>query len=565
LLGARCEDLLDSWVVLGSKVSMKTSIPPSRPDELSTEQSSDRQWPVKCSGEFDLPGARDASFAREYSARALGDSRLSARAVAFANSAVQKAECTLPTMAGGEGRAAGLYRYLANGNVTAPKLMQQHVEETCKRARQSSRTVLAVHDTTTMGYGIHTCRSGLGPIAGGGRGFLAHFSLAVEEESRKPLGVLACSTWVRPTDDAKPVKEGTISGENGAAASAPEPSVSVAQADTKAIADKGPLPRYSRTRPKSDKRKKSRRQDDPENEAIRWTKQALEVRKLLQGLDIIHVIDREGDSFAIIVGLLLAGALFVIRSKDDRVLADGKRLFAQLDNLVCKATRTVHINARAPAPSAKQRKTNPPREEREAELHMSGGTFNIPRTSHAARSLPKSVKLNYVNVWEPNPPAGCEPISWRLMTQLPVDTPEQLLRVVDIYRVRWVIEDFNKAVKTGCSFVDHQLESYAALCKLLALLLPVAWRLLLLRHTADDEPYSPAEVILSKVEITILRAVHDREHPKSLLPQQPTVRDAMWAIACQAPHHRDHSAPQLGTTLAGVRGRAQREQAPGVR
>ncbi len=37
------------------------------------------------------------------------------------------------------------------------------------------------------------------------------------------------------------------------------------------------------------------------------------------------------------------------------------------------------------------------------------------------------------------------------------------------------------------------------------------------------------------------------------------------ALACQAPHHRDHPAPQLGTTLAGVRGRLQREQATDLR
>ena len=37
------------------------------------------------------------------------------------------------------------------------------------------------------------------------------------------------------------------------------------------------------------------------------------------------------------------------------------------------------------------------------------------------------------------------------MTTEPIDTVEQVLRIVDWYRARWVIEEFFKALKTGCA------------------------------------------------------------------------------------------------------------------
>jgi IS4 transposase len=49
-----------------------------------------------------------------------------------------------------------------------------------------------------------------------------------------------------------------------------------------------------------------------------------------------------------------------------------------------------------------------------------------------------------------------------LYTSEPIDTAEQLLTIVDQYRSRWVIEEFFKALKTGCAFEKRQLESYRA-------------------------------------------------------------------------------------------------------
>ena len=49
---------------------------------------------------------------------------------------------------------------------------------------------------------------------------------------------------------------------------------------------------------------------------------------------------------------------------------------------------------------------------------------------------------------EKDPPDDMEPVDWLLLTSEPIDTDEQILEVVDIYRARWLIEEYFSALKT---------------------------------------------------------------------------------------------------------------------
>ncbi len=131
-----------------------------------------------------------------------------------------------------------------------------------------------------------------------------------------------------------------------------------------------------------------------------------------------------------------------------------------------------------------------------------------------------------------------EPVEWTLMTTEPIDTPEQILSVVDSYRHRWKIEELFKALKTGCAYEKRQLGSYRTLVNALALLLPIAWSLLRLRTLADDEQKLPAATVLSSVELQVLH--HVAEKP---LPKDPTLRQAMLAIARLGGHLKRNGEP----------------------
>ncbi len=453
------------------------------------------------------PGRLTFSFATEFAGARFGDRRLTKRAVRFLDGALVRPESSLPKMAGGESGAEGVYRLIANDKVTASKLADPHEAQTLGRC-QAVGAVLVLHDTTTFGYGKDTKRQGMGIIAGGGMGFLAHVSLCVSEASRQPLGVLKHQAWARTPAPTQPAK-----GKPG---------------------------------------HKRRAQTAENNESHRWLKQAKETGKMLGAVPHVHVADRESDDYKYLAALDDAGEAFVTRVSGNRSLGNGVDLFAKMDGMVVELCREVRLSRRGAEPGPAQRKAHPPRAERMARLEISAGRQEIRRATHAPRTAPKSLQLNYVLVREIDMPEGAEPVIWRLVTNLPVDTPEQIARVVDIYRSRWVIEEFFKALKTGCAFNNHQLESFEALSKLLALLLPLAWRLLELRSVARADPDAPAKVVLTAQQVAFLRVLHDRQHPKSPMAAKPTVKDVVYAVARLGGHFKQNGDPGWQTLGAGL-------------
>ena len=83
------------------------------------------------------------------------------------------------------------------------------------------------------------------------------------------------------------------------------------------------------------------------------------------------------------------------------------------------------------------------------------------------------------------------PIEWMLVTSDAVQTIEDATAVVDHYRARWLIEDYFKALKTGCAFEKRQLTTFDGLVRALALFVPMAWHLLVLRHLGRADSPRP--------------------------------------------------------------------------
>src|SRR2546428_6957768 len=130
----------------------------------------------------------------------------------------------------------------------------------------------------------------------------------------------------------------------------------------------------------------------------------------------------------------------------------------------------------------------PARDARFARLAFAARRVSLPRTSTAKGAGPERLFVNVVHVLEPEPPAGEVPVEWFLLTSLPVSTPKQIACVVDCYRARWINQENFKALKTGCQYERPQLTTSKRLLNALALLAPVAWRLLLRRHLDRPQP-----------------------------------------------------------------------------
>jgi hypothetical protein len=90
---------------------------------------------------------------------------------------------------------------------------------------------------------------------------------------------------------------------------------------------------------------------------------------------------------------------------------------------------------------------------------------------------------------------------------------------------RWLIEEWFKALKTGCADDDRQLESLDTLRKAFTLLAPVVTRLLALRWLAHSAPDQPATGVVSPPELGFLRVLQGMRKRKP--PPAPTVYDVM--------------------------------------
>lgn len=186
------------------------------------------------------------------------------------------------------------------------------------------------------------------------------------------------------------------------------------------------------------------------------------------------------------------------------------------------------------------------RQKRDAVLQVSAAPIRLcapARKSgeHGTAPLP----LWIVRVWEPSPPEGVEPLEWFLLTNHPVTTFEQAKEVAEWYEIRWMIEEFHKAQKTGCRIEDPQFTSSQRLHPMIALLSVVALSLLNLRELSrrPDAKTRPATDVISSDYVSLLSTWrHHAEKPDW------TIHDFCQALARLGGHqNRKHDHPPAGS------------------
>jgi hypothetical protein len=404
----------------------------------------------------------------------LGDARLTHRLGGLVDALASRPGESFPK-ALDDAELEGAYRFFGNPKVTFEAILAPHFRQTARRA-SSHRDILVVHDTTQFEFGGDKKREGLGRLIRPGQGFFGHFALATTADgNREPLGLLNVETVFR-LDKAKP--------------------------------------------------KAQRRRSDNRGESARWRTSIDAAEALLDGVRAIHVMDREADSYSILSALDTTGHRYVIRSFQDRILADEEtRLREAAKSAKRSFDREVPLSRR-PVIEGPKGQRHPPRSYRVAKLSFSAKAIEIPRTSDAKSASATTLQLAVIYVYEKRPSAGEPAVEWFLLTNLPIATPAQIAFAVDCYRGRWTIEEYFKALKTGCQYEKRQLESAHSLLNALAVLSTVAWRLLLLRHLARHAPDRPATDALTPSQVEVLQAVAKRP-----IPKRPTVKEAMLAVA----------------------------------
>ena len=426
----------------------------------------------------------------------LGDPRRVARAQQVAERLAATPGASLPDAMVTDAELEGAYRLFSNQQVSFEQLFDAHAAGTAERARGRG-LVLAIHDTTNCMF-RHADPREVGYLNTGKPGFPLHLTLLVDTQDwRRPLGLTHAEVLPRSRKPGRGRSKHYMTG-----------------GETKKLKNK---------------------------EFLRWQRGIDITETRLEGTeaDVIHVADRESDSYELMATCLEAKRRFIFRARSCRTVdQDGERVpirdfVDEESRLVLE--REVPLSRRLGKTSPRSRGAHPPRESRVASLSFSTTAVTLRRPNIVGAHAPRTIDVNVLHVFEPNPPSDQEPVEWILYTTEPLKTRRNVEDVVDFYRCRWLNEELNKALKTGCVVQERRLESLDALTTVLALSLPIAVELLALRTLARSNPSSPAGLVLHKQELAALRHVSHRP-----LPKNPTVQDALWCIAGLGGHIKNN-------------------------
>jgi hypothetical protein len=403
------------------------------------------------------------------------------------------------------------YRLLRNPRLKYSELVESHAAQTVGRMKPG-QDVYVVHDTTEFAYETEDEREGLSRRSrkSAAQVFFAHVSLAVSLDAM-PLGALAAECWGRTSP-----------------------------------------PRGNRKLSGTELSKLAHRESD------RWWRQVeATAERIGDRAQAIHLMDREGDSYRIFSQMIAHGHRFVVRMARDRVVfvedpqtGDEEKLMLSeaLNALPTRVTREVPLSRRRANPAPRGAKSHPARVSRTAKLALSAGTIELNRPRYLNEE-PEQLTVNIVYVHEVEPAPDATPVSWILITTEPINTVKNIEAIVDHYRGRWIIEEFFKALKTGCSFEERQLESFETLTKALALFFPIAWQMLVVRAVSRTDPGAPAESVVTPTQIKVLQ--HYQRQKMPLI--SPTALDALYAIAGLGGHLKNNGPPGWQTLAAGMR------------
>ena len=199
------------------------------------------------------------------------------------------------------------------------------------------------------------------------------------------------------------------------------------------------------SRRRADGKKKSGRDyaQQTDKESARWYQQVQASSEQVGNKDcLIHVADREADCFELLSNLVSDKHRFVIRLRVDRSARDCETLVPQhvlelIDQAEDVLEIQVPVGKRQESKVPATKKTFPAREQRQAKLAFRATTVQIKRPRYVDKDKHEDwLKLNVVQVHELEAPEGAEPVCWTLLTTEPIETVEQIRRVVSFYKQR---------------------------------------------------------------------------------------------------------------------------------
>lgn len=407
---------------------------------------------------------------------------------------------SIPAACGGHAEMTAAYRLFANDKVRFDNILSPHIEATRRRMREQSVVILA-QDTTE----IDLTRpeqpvAGAGPLDNGARrGAFLHPLVGFTPDGT-PLGTVHATVWTREDAPVPPQEE-----------------------------------------------RAARRKHTPieEKESQRWIntlRYANEEAQRAPDTCFVCVADSEADIYELLVEAQSESndVEWIVRACQNRALQsdenttnssepdDGSNL---LREQVLKSnvlfTQTIKVRGRKSKVGCETRGRKQPRQSRRAEVEVRAARVTLRPPWRHDRKLPE-ITLNVVLVREIDPPVDDTPVEWILLTSLPIETVEQVRKVIQYYCVRWMIEVLFRTLKSGCRVEDRLFEHLDRFLPCLAVYLIVTWRTLFVCRLGREFPDINCEAVFEPAEWKSVYNIVHREPPPA---EPPTLSEMVRMVA----------------------------------
>jgi hypothetical protein len=236
-----------------------------------------------------------------------------------------------------------------------------------------------------------------------------------------------------------------------------------------------------------------------EKESFRWLENLKQATALLgEPRRCVHIGDRESDIYELFATATQAGTSFLVRTCVDRLAGDGQHtISAEMKQVPVKCRHRIEVRDRNSVAS-------------ETTLEIKYKRIRVlPPIGKKNRYSELSLTVIYAQ--EPGTPKGRDKIDWKLITDLPVRSRKDAIKMLAWYALRWKIETFHKILKSGCKAEDSKLRTADRLANLISVFCILSWRIfwmtMINRSTVDASPL----LALSTLEVRLLdQLVSDR-------------------------------------------------------
>ncbi len=407
----------------------------------------------------------------------LGDKRLTKRLVTIGKQLSSATGASLSkSCSGDEALLEGSYRFLRNDKVKANKIAESAYESISCLAQRSG-LLLAIEDTTSLVYG-HELSKQLGytgnKVNAKQKGYHVHSTMLMDGNTEKTIGLISQNRWCREREA------------------------------------------YG-------KRANRAKRLYVEKESYKWEKNSHELASRLgeKIKDTISVCDRDADVYDYIQYKVENNQRFIVRACHDRRIENIEgTLFKYLGDITVLGTYTIEI---AQKQGRKKRKV-------ELELSATSITLVPPKRLNGEDDRLKPITINIVHAKEKDIKTE-DYLEWMLLTTEKINTFEEARKVTRFYELRWRIEDFHKAWKTGTKVESLRMQSKDNLEKMIVILSFVAIRLLQLKEHFEQDSLSKASdsspscsQLLTEPEWKVLWQTIEKKQP----PENPP--SAAWAF-----------------------------------